>query len=59
MQPASGQLDTVLVDTPHGGALLDASAQLHRYREVFRMVEGAALGVVEARDFIERLVQRM
>ncbi|MCX4787862.1 helix-turn-helix domain-containing protein [Streptomyces sp. NBC_01221] len=51
------QLDTVLMDTPHGGALLDAEAQLSRYRELMRKVEGVALGVVESRDFIHRLVQ--
>jgi transcriptional regulator with XRE-family HTH domain len=51
------QLDTVLMDTPHGGAFLDAESQLSRYREVLRKVEGAALGVIESRDFIHRLVQ--
>ncbi|MFF4487606.1 helix-turn-helix domain-containing protein [Streptomyces sp. NPDC001544] len=53
------QLDTVLADTPHGGAFLDAEAQLSRYREVLRKVEGVALGVVESRNFIHRLVQQM
>lgn len=53
------QLDTVLADTSHGGALLDAEAQLNRYRAVFRLVEGVALGVVESKDFIHRLVQQM
>jgi hypothetical protein len=53
------QLDTVLVDKPHGGAFLDAEAQLSRYRQVLRKLESAALGVVESRDFIHRLVQQM
>ncbi|MEU9115765.1 helix-turn-helix transcriptional regulator [Streptomyces sp. NPDC048483] len=53
------QLDTVLMDTPHGGHLLDAEAQLNRYREVRRKVEEAALGVVESRNFVHRLVQSM
>ncbi|MER5178779.1 helix-turn-helix transcriptional regulator [Streptomyces sp. NPDC002896] len=53
------QLDTVLADTPHGGAFLDAEAQLNRYRAVFRMVEDVALSPVESRDFIHRLVQQM
>lgn len=53
------RLDTVLVDSQHGGAFLDAEAQLARYREVLRKLEGAALGVVESRDFIHRLVQSM
>jgi hypothetical protein len=52
-------LDTVLVDKPHGGAFLDAEAQLSRYRQVLRKLESAALGVVESRDFIHRLVQQM
>ncbi|WP_405861337.1 Scr1 family TA system antitoxin-like transcriptional regulator [Streptomyces sp. NBC_01515] len=53
------QLDTALVDTAHGGAYLDAEAQLHRYRVVLRAIEGMALTVVESRDLIHRLVQRM
>ncbi|GGZ12987.1 helix-turn-helix domain-containing protein [Streptomyces poonensis] len=53
------QLDTVLVDTAHGGAYLDGEAQLSRYRGVLRTIEQAALGVVESRDFIHRLVQQM
>ncbi|MEV2251014.1 helix-turn-helix transcriptional regulator [Streptomyces sp. NPDC050147] len=53
------QLDTVLMDTPHGGAFLDAEAQLSRYREVLRKVEGAALGVIESRDLIRRIMQSM
>ncbi|MFE4682281.1 DUF5753 domain-containing protein [Streptomyces sp. NPDC056721] len=51
------QLDTVLMDTPHGGAFLDAEAQLARYREVFSKVEEAALEVIESRQFIERVVR--
>lgn len=53
------QLDTVLMDTPHGGALVDAEAQLSRCRGILRKVEEAALGVIQSRDFIHRLVQRM
>ncbi|TJZ41465.1 helix-turn-helix domain-containing protein [Streptomyces piniterrae] len=51
------QLDTVLLDTVHGGTFMDAEAQLGRYRRVISDVEGAALGVVESRDFIHRLAQ--
>lgn len=51
------QLDTVLLDTVHGGTFLDAELQLSRYRGLFHKVEGAALGVVESRDFIHRLVR--
>ncbi|MGW1030156.1 helix-turn-helix domain-containing protein [Streptomyces sp. NPDC002577] len=51
------QLDTVLMDTPHGGNYLDAEAQLNRYRRAFVHVQKSALGVVESRDFIHRLAQ--
>ncbi|MPY63728.1 helix-turn-helix domain-containing protein [Streptomyces spongiae] len=51
------QLDTVLVDSQHGSAFLDAEAQLARYREVLHKVEAAALGVVESRELIRRLAQ--
>ncbi|GAB2957814.1 transcriptional regulator WhiJ [Streptomyces pseudoechinosporeus] len=53
------RLDTVLVDTAHGGTLLDAEAQLSRYRVILRTMEDMALGVVESRDLIHRLVQQM
>ncbi|MEU6677961.1 helix-turn-helix transcriptional regulator [Streptomyces sp. NPDC046925] len=53
------QLDTVLMDTPHGGAFLDAEAQLSRYREVLSKVEGAALGVIESKDLIHRIMRSM
>jgi hypothetical protein len=52
-------LDTVLMDTPHGGAFLDARAQLSRYRAVMHRLEAVSLGVVESRDFIHRLVRSM
>ncbi|MEV6593570.1 helix-turn-helix domain-containing protein [Streptomyces acidicola] len=52
------QLDTVLVDTMHGGAYLDAEAQLNRYRAILRTIEGMALDAVESRDFIHHLVQQ-
>ncbi|MEV8015079.1 Scr1 family TA system antitoxin-like transcriptional regulator [Streptomyces sp. NPDC086554] len=51
------QLDTVLLDTAHGGTFVDAEAQLGRYRRVINDVEGVALGVVESRDFIHQLAK--
>ncbi|GGZ90286.1 helix-turn-helix domain-containing protein [Streptomyces bluensis] len=51
------RLDTVVVDNQHGSAFLDAEAQLARYREALRKVEAAALGVVQTRELIHRLVQ--
>ncbi|MEV8015087.1 helix-turn-helix transcriptional regulator [Streptomyces sp. NPDC086554] len=53
------QLDTVLVEGQHGGAFLDAEAQLARYRQALHQVEQAALGVIESREFIHRLAQSM
>ncbi|GAA3774688.1 helix-turn-helix domain-containing protein [Streptomyces phyllanthi] len=53
------RLDTVVVDNQHGSAFLDAEAQLARYREVLRKVEGAALGVVESRELIHQVAQTM
>ena len=53
------QLDTVLVDTVHGGAYLDAEAQLHRYRSILGTIEEVALGVIESRDLIHRLARQM
>ncbi|MEU6678447.1 helix-turn-helix transcriptional regulator [Streptomyces sp. NPDC046925] len=52
------QLDTVLLDTAHGPMYMDAEAQLSRYRRVIGDVEGAALGVVESRDFLHELAKR-
>lgn len=52
------QLDTVLMDTPHGGNYLDADVQLARHRKAFVTVQKSALGVVESRDFIHRLTQQ-
>nr|WP_033322058.1 helix-turn-helix transcriptional regulator [Streptomyces yerevanensis] len=53
------QLDTVLMDTPHGGNYLDAEAQLDRYRRGFAQVQKQALGVVESRNFIHSLAQQI
>ncbi len=52
------QLDTVLLDAPHGGAFLDAEAQLATYRRRIVEVQKAALGVVESRDFIHDLARQ-
>lgn len=53
------QMDTVLVDTKHGGAYLDAEAQLSRYRAMLHKIEEVALAVAESREFIHRLLQQM
>ncbi|MGW6062672.1 helix-turn-helix domain-containing protein [Streptomyces sp. NPDC055189] len=56
---AHPQLDTVYLDTPHGGEFAHAEAQLSRCRGVLSMVEHAALSVLESKDFIHSLVQSM
>ncbi|MGW6011463.1 helix-turn-helix domain-containing protein [Streptomyces sp. NPDC055210] len=53
------QLDTVMLDHLHAGMFVDAEAQLRLYRRVTNAVEGAALGLVESRDFIHRLAQHV
>lgn len=52
------QLDTVQLDTHHGGCgFLDAEAQLDKYRAILDHMESSALGMVESRDFIQRLIR--
>lgn len=51
------QLDTVLLDSAHGGTFMDAEAQLMRYQRVIEDVEAAAMGVVESKDFLHQLAQ--
>ncbi|WP_250302445.1 Scr1 family TA system antitoxin-like transcriptional regulator [Streptomyces sp. A 4/2] len=53
------QLDTVLVETAHGSAFLDAEAQLQRYRGFLARLEDAALGVVESRALIYQLMRQI
>ncbi len=52
-------LDTVQRDTPYGSAFLDAAAQLHAMRTLFRKVESASLDAARSRDFIHRLAKEM
>ncbi|MFP3989111.1 helix-turn-helix transcriptional regulator [Streptomyces sp. E11-3] len=52
-------LDTVQRDTPYGSAFLDASAQLHVMRTLFRKVESASLDPARSRDFIHRLSKEL
>ena len=53
------QLDTVLVDTKHGGAYVDAEAQLNRYRAMLHSVDDVALSAVKPKDLIRHFVQQM
>ncbi|WP_369247587.1 helix-turn-helix domain-containing protein [Streptomyces sp. R41] len=51
------QLDTVHLDQSHGSALIDAEAQLDKYRVLLERMEGIALGPRESREFIHTIAQ--
>ncbi|MBA2948993.1 helix-turn-helix domain-containing protein [Streptomyces himalayensis] len=53
------QLDTVQIDTDHGGELIDSPAQLERYRLVLDRMSAAALAPPKSRDFIAQLIQNV
>nr|WP_161560839.1 helix-turn-helix transcriptional regulator [Streptomyces antimycoticus] len=53
------QLDTVQLDTAHGVELIDAAAQLEKYRLVLDRMEQAALGPGESRDLIRRVAREI
>ncbi|MBT2488215.1 helix-turn-helix domain-containing protein [Streptomyces sp. ISL-96] len=53
------QLDTVQIDTAHGGVFLDAEPRLEQYRARFGKVVSTALGAEPSRDFINRIVHEM
>lgn len=49
-------LDTVQLDAPVSGVLLDAESQLNRYRLLFRKVAASALDEAASRDRIHKLL---
>ncbi|MFF3613846.1 helix-turn-helix domain-containing protein [Streptomyces sp. NPDC002580] len=51
------QLDTVHLDQSHGSALLDAGAQLDKYRVLLERMTGTALGPGESREFVHAVAQ--
>ncbi|GGZ71744.1 helix-turn-helix domain-containing protein [Streptomyces bluensis] len=53
------RLDTVLRDSPHGTAFLDAESQLDRFRKLFRKVEKAALDPIPSRELIHRIAKEL
>lgn len=53
------QLDTAQIDTAHGGMLLDATAQLNRYRTRLDRIDRTALDPAESRDLIHRIAQEL
>ncbi|WP_405614199.1 Scr1 family TA system antitoxin-like transcriptional regulator [Streptomyces sp. NBC_00076] len=50
-------LDTVEVDTAHGGELIDAAGQLEKYRLVLDRMEAVALKPAPSRELIHRIAQ--
>ncbi|KUO12077.1 helix-turn-helix domain-containing protein [Streptomyces sp. DSM 15324] len=53
------KLDTVVRDTPHGSAFIDAEAQLGAFRTRFRKMEAVSLEPQQSRDFIRRLTREL
>ncbi|MFI1796946.1 helix-turn-helix domain-containing protein [Streptomyces sp. NPDC020379] len=53
------QLDTVHLDQSHGSVLLDAEAQLNKYRVLLDRMEAIALKESESRDFIHNIAQQL
>jgi Helix-turn-helix. len=53
------ELDTVQLDTGHTGVLIDAYAQLKRYRTLFTKAQDASLDVTESRDLIHRIAREL
>jgi hypothetical protein len=53
------KLDTVVRDGPNGPVLIDAEAQLNRYRTLFRRVEAVSLESDPSRDFIHRMAKEL
>ncbi|MCM2418930.1 helix-turn-helix transcriptional regulator [Streptomyces sp. RKAG293] len=53
------QLDTVLLDQSHGPSLLDAEAQLAKYRDILDRLDRVALKPGESRDFIREIAQSL
>ncbi|WP_240139264.1 helix-turn-helix domain-containing protein [Streptomyces sp. MUM 178J] len=51
------RLDTVQLDQSHGITLLDAEAQLDKYRRVLERLENLALPPAASRDFIHTIVK--
>ncbi|WP_030660449.1 helix-turn-helix transcriptional regulator [Streptomyces rimosus] len=52
-------LDTVQLDQSHGPVMLDAEAQLSKYRKLLERMEAVALGKRESRDFIQAIARSL
>ncbi|MFH8928908.1 helix-turn-helix domain-containing protein [Streptomyces pristinaespiralis] len=53
------QLDTVQLDQAHGIVLLDAEAQLDKYRQVFARLESLALDEAASADLIHNIAKNL
>jgi transcriptional regulator with XRE-family HTH domain len=53
------QLDTVHLDQSHGPVLLDAEAQLQKYRTLLDRMESVALSTAKSRDFIRTIAHHL
>ncbi|MEU5102219.1 MULTISPECIES: helix-turn-helix transcriptional regulator [unclassified Streptomyces] len=53
------QLDTVQLDAEYGSELLDAAAQLEKYRVVLDRMEAVALTEHESRDLIRNIIRTL
>ncbi|KAK1182007.1 helix-turn-helix transcriptional regulator [Streptomyces sp. NBS 14/10] len=53
------QLDTVQLDTEYGSELLDAPAQLERYRVVLDRMETVALPESRSRDLVQSIIRSL
>jgi transcriptional regulator with XRE-family HTH domain len=53
------QLDTVQLDQSHGIVLLDAEAQLHKYRQILSRLEAVALAEAGSRDLIHNITKHL
>ncbi|WP_335941608.1 helix-turn-helix domain-containing protein [Streptomyces sp. PTD5-9] len=53
------QLDTVQLDQAHGIALLDAEAQLLKYRQVLDRLESLALSAAASRDLVSAVARSL
>jgi hypothetical protein len=53
------QLDTVQLDQAHGMVLLDAEAQLDKYRRVFARLESLALDAGKSADLVRTIAKNL
>ncbi|MEU1781460.1 helix-turn-helix transcriptional regulator [Streptomyces abikoensis] len=51
------QLDTAVLETAHGSALIDSAARLEKYRLTLDRMESAALGSNQSRELIHRIAK--